>query len=190
MPVLKGRDAEQRRRDQVPDKIRKILRGAARAGATVIAADAKDRVASDAVREGVIVGRTKEVDGKITVRISVKEGWPRALGTWLEYGTSAHFIRVHDSQRGGRTAARVNELEKDGSTVIAGGRRVNNETEKGSIVIGGQFVGTTVHHPGARAHPWLRPARDIKSRDAIATAQEYINARVRRSGPVADGNDE
>jgi hypothetical protein len=183
MPVLKGREAEQRRRDQVPDKIRKILRGAARAGATVIATDAKERVASDAVREGVIVGCTKEVDGKITVRITVKEGWPRALGTWLEYGTSAHFISVDPNFAEGRTAARVNKLDKDAAK--------NGESGPGStLVINGKAVGATVYHPGAREQPWLRPARDIKARDAVAAAQEHINARVRRSGPVADGNDE
>lgn len=184
MPTLKGRDAEQRRRAAVPDKVRRILRGAARAGANVIAVDAKERVASDEVRDGVVVGRAKERDDTITVRITVKEGWPRSLGTWLEYGTSSHFISVDDSQRGGRTAARVNALEKDGSAVIAGARRVNNERAKGSIVIGGQFVGTTVHHPGARAAPWLRPARDIKARDAMAAAQEYITAGVKRAGLV------
>lgn len=183
MPILKGREAEQRRREQVPDKIRKILRGAARAGATVIATDAKERVASDAVREGVVVGRTKEKDGRITVKITVKEGWPRALGTWLEYGTSAHFISVDPNFAEGRTAARVNRLDKDAA-------KIGQSGPGGTLVINGRPVGATVYHPGAQEQPWLRPARDIKGRDAIAAAQDHINARVRRSGPVTDGNDE
>lgn len=183
MPTLKGREAEQRRRAQVPDKVRKILRGAARAGATVIASDAKERVASDAVREGVIVGRSKEVDDRITVKITVKEGWPRTLGTWLEYGTSAHFISVDPKFAEGRTAARINKLDNDAAK--------SGQSGPGStLVINGKAVGATVFHPGARAEPWLRVARDMKSRDAIAAAQNHITVNVRRSGLVANGIDE
>lgn len=175
MPTLKGRAAEQRRRDEVPDKIKRILRGAARAGATVIADEAKERVPSDAVREGVVVGRTKEQDGQIKVRITVKEGWPRSLGTWLEYGTASHFISVDPALSGGRTAQRINKLDADAAK--------NGEAGPGAtLVINGKPVGKTVLHPGARAQPWLRPARDVKARDAVSAAQEYINARVRRSG--------
>lgn len=182
MPTLKGRETEQRRRDQMPDKIRKILRGAARVGANVIASDAKERVASDAVRNGVVVGRSKDQDDRITVKITVQEGWPRSLGTWLEYGTSAHFISVDPNFAEGRTAARVNKLDKDAAK---DGRPGPGAT----LVINGKPVGATVFHPGTTAEPWLRTARDVKARDAISAAQDYITAGVRRSGLVADGND-
>jgi len=182
MPTLKGRDAELRRRAAVPDKVRRILRGAARVGANVIAADAKERVASDAVREGIVVGRVKERDDEIAVRITVKEGWPRALGTWLEYGTSAHFISVDPAFAEGRTANRINKLDADAAK--------NGQAGPGAtLVINGKPVGTTVYHPGARAEPWLRPARDLKARDAVAAAQEHITAALRRSGLVVDGDD-
>lgn len=183
MPTLKGRDAELRRRAAVPDKVRRILRGAARVGANVIAADAKERVASDAVREGIVVGRVKERDDEIAVRITVKEGWPRALGTWLEYGTSAHFISVDPNFAQGRTAARINKLDTQAAR--------DGEAGPGStLVINGKPVGATVYHPGTTAEPWLRTARDVKARDAVSAAQEYINTRVRRSGLVSDGNGE
>ncbi|KQM56695.1 hypothetical protein ASE69_03520 [Sphingomonas sp. Leaf208] len=170
----------QRRRNEVPDKIRKILRGAARAGATVIADDAKQRVASDAVREGVIIGRSKEVDERITVKIAVKEGWARSLGTWLEYGTSAHFISVDPNFAEGRTAARVNKLDTDAA-------KEGRSGPGATLVINGKPVGATVFHPGTSAEPWLRTARDVKARDAIQTAQEYITTRVKRSTPTTDG---
>lgn len=51
-----------------------------------------------------------------------------------------------------------------------------------SLVIGGKFVGTSVQHPGVDPHPFLRPALDLKIREAIAAAQAFIDARVRRSG--------
>lgn len=180
MPILKGREGMQRRRNEVPDKIRKILRGAARAGATVIADDAKQRVASDAVREGVIIGRSKEVDERITVKIAVKEGWARSLGTWLEYGTSAHFISVDPNFAEGRTAARVNKLDTDAA-------KEGRSGPGATLVINGKPVGATVFHPGTSAEPWLRTARDVKARDAIQTAQEYITTRVKRSTPTTDG---
>lgn len=181
MPTLKGREAMQRRRDEVPHKIRNILRGAARVGAAVIADDAKQRVASDAVREGVIIGRSKEVDDRITVKITVKEGWPRALGTWLEYGTSAHFISVDPNFAEGRTAARVNKLDKDAAKE---GRFGPGAT----LVINGKPVGATVFHPGTSAEPWLRTARDVKARDAINAAQEHITAGMKRAVPTSDGD--
>jgi hypothetical protein len=181
MPTLKGREAEQRRRDQVPEKIKRILRGAARAGATVIADEAKERVESDAVREGVVIGRTKEVDGKLTVRITVKPGWPRSLGTWLEYGTSPHFISVDPAFSEGRTAQRVNKLDADAAK---GGQAGPGAT----LVINGKPVGMTVLHPGARAQPWLRPARDVKAREAVAAAQGHIDASMRRSGHKPTGS--
>ena len=183
MPTLKGREAEQRRRDGVPEKIRRVLRGAARAGAEVIATDAKQRVTSDAVREGVIVGRSKEIDGRITVRISVKEGWPRSLGTWLEYGTSAHFISVDPTFSEGRTAARINKLDTEAA-------KNGHSGPRSTLIINGKPVGATVLHKGARAEPWLRVARTSKEAEAKAAAQSYITAHLRRSAPAAEGNGE
>lgn len=180
MPTLKGREAEQRRRDEVPAKVMRMLRGAARAGAAVIADEAKERVASDAVRAGVIVGRSTERAGTISVRITVKKGWPRSLGTWLEYGTSAHFISVDPNFAGGRTAQRINRLDADAA-------KEGRPGPGATLIINGKAVGATVFHKGSRAEPWLRPARDVKARDAVAAAQEYITARVRRSGPPTGG---
>jgi hypothetical protein len=183
MPTLKGWEAEQRRRDGIPDKVRRVLRGAARAGAAVIADDAKLRVASDAVRNGVVVGRATEREGTISVRIRVKDGWAKSLGLWLEYGTSAHFISVDPNFSEGRTAGRTNRLEAEAAkSGTAGPAR--------SLIIKGKPVGATVYHPGARAEPWLRPARDTKASEAVTAAQEHIYARLRGNGPVANGDDE
>lgn len=57
-----------------------------------------------------------------------------------------------------------------------------------SLVIGGQFVGTTVTHPGAQPEPFLRPTADTKEREALAAGQAYINARVKPSG-IVGGDD-
>lgn len=162
----------------LPEQITKLLHGAGRVGGKVIAAEAKDRSNSDDVSNNIVV-KTKNADGRIVVTVTVKPGyfWFRAL--WLEYGTSAHFISVDESQRKGRGIGRINQQVRD-----AGG--------DGSLVIGGKFVGETVWHPGARPHPFLRPALDIKEADAIAAAQSYINARVSKAGitVTTEGDDE
>jgi hypothetical protein len=102
------------------------------------------------------------------------------MGTWLEYGTSAHFISVDPNFAEGRTAARINKLDKDAA-------KEGRSGPGATLVINGKPVGATVFHPGTSAEPWLRTARDVKARDAIQAAQEHITARVKRSAPSSDG---
>ncbi len=169
MPTVTGKDDVARFFARAPKTLEeRVLRGAARAGMAVIAGEARDRVTSSDVREALVV-TSKAEPGRVTSRLSVKAGWARSVATWLEYGTSPHYISVDDSQRGGRSAARINKLAK-----------------AGTLVIGGQPVGSTVFHPGARPHPFMRVSLDVKEREAIAAAQSYINSRVSRSG-IAGG---
>lgn len=162
----------------VPAKMDAVLRGAARAGAKVVAAEIEANTPSEAVRENLRI-RSKAGDDHIKVTIDVKPGWARSLGTWLEWGTDPHFISVDESQRGGRSVSRIN-------------KQVRENEGNHSLVIGGAFVGTTVWHPGIRPHPVFRPALDHKGPEAIAAAQAYINARVSRAGisAVSDEGDE
>lgn len=174
MPTVTGKREVRDFIAQVPAKMDKVLRGAGRAGAKVISEEIKERTPSEEVREGLRT-RTKASDGRIVVRIDLKPGWARSVGTWLEYGTAPHFITVDDAQREGRSVKRINEMQKG---------------KAGSLVINGAFVGSTVFHPGARAHPAFRPALDIKESEAIAAAQSYINSRVTRSGIIATAEPE
>jgi hypothetical protein len=153
---------------------RKLLRGAAKAAAAVVMDEAKSRVTSEEVRDALTM-KSKAVPGRITVTITVAPGWARSVGTWLEYGTAPHFISVDDSQRRGRSVGRIN-------------RQVKSADGERSLVIGGQFVGTTVHHPGARPHPFLRVSLDLKQAEAIAAAQAFITSRVSPAGVT--GSDE
>lgn len=167
MPTVRGKSDVKRFIAQIPAELEnKVLRGAARAGAKVVADEIKARTPSEDVRDGVRI-RTQLGTGRIVVKIDVKPGWARSVGTWLEYGTAPHFITVDDSQREGMSAGRINKLGK-----------------AGTLVIGGKPVGKTVHHPGARPQPTFRPALDAKEGEAIAAAQGYINSRVTRSGIV------
>jgi hypothetical protein len=178
MPTVRGRADVSRYIAGVPGQMKPVLRGAGRAAAKVVADEIKQTTPSEEVREAVRI-RSEADDQRVRVTIDVKPGWARSVGTWLEYGTSPHFISVDDSQRGGVSVGRINQRVKE-----HGGHH--------SLVIGGNFVGTTVLHPGARPHPTFRPALDRKEAEAIAAAQGYINARVSRAGiaKVDDGDDQ
>jgi hypothetical protein len=158
----------------IPAKMQGVLKGAAKAGANVIADEIRARTPSQEVRDELRIS-VKTRDGGVSARIDLKTQWAQSIGTWLEYGTSPHFITVDDSQREGRSAARINRLGKE-----KGG--------DGSLVIGGNFVGKTVFHRGAQAYPVFRPAVDTKEQEAIAAAQAYINRSVARGtiGPEDD----
>ena len=121
--------------------------------------------------------KTTRGSEQVKVFIAPKPGWPLSVATWLEYGTDPHFISVDDSQRQGRSVARINRLAKEPDS-------------NHSLVIGGQFVGTTVFHPGARPEPAFRPALDTKEGEAIAAAQRYIDAKIARSGLAPESTEE
>jgi hypothetical protein len=174
MPTVRGKSEVKAFMARVPAQMTDVLRGAARAGAKVVATEIKERTPAEEVRDNLRI-RTKAGDDQIKVTIDVKPGWGRSLGVWLEYGTSPHFISVDESQRGGRSVGRINKLSQEHGA---------------SLVIGGQFVGKTVFHPGARPHPTFRPALDNKEAEAIAAARAYIDTRVTRAGIVGRSGDD
>jgi hypothetical protein len=199
MVAVRGREAVRAYLTRIPVEIAtKVLPGAARAGATVIADEAKaklgDRRAeveggakaliADAVKVNV-----KRKDGRVVARVHMK-GPGSYVANWLEYGTAPHFIRVDDEQRGGRSAGRINRLDKAAAEEGRNG-------PGGSLVIGGTFVGGTVYHPGAAAidngHGFLRSSLDLKGDEAVAAAQAYINQKATKAGlaslPVAPDDD-
>lgn len=171
MVSVRGKSDVMRFIAQVPaDVERRLLRGAARTAAKLVAAEAKERSVSSEVAAAIKV-KVEDNDERVVAKVQVK-GKGAYIAPWLEYGTDPHFISVDESQRNGLSIRKVNERTKD----------------KASLKIGGKFVGATVFHPGARPHPFLRPALDMREADAIRAAQNYINARVRPSGIA--GSDE
>lgn len=173
--TLTGRDEVSRFLQRLPGELTKVLRGAGRVGGKVIADEARLGTRSDDVRNGIVVKERLDGD-QVRVTVTIKPGWARSLAIWEEYGTAPHFISVDDSQRMGMSVGRVNSKVKDGS-----------------LVIGGQFVGKTVLHPGVDPHPFLRTALDRQRGEAVAAAASYVAARVTRGGidvPSELGDDE
>lgn len=174
MAKATGRDAVKRYMAAIPDYCRtKLLPGAARAGAKVIADEARDRCESDRVAAAIVVKARPVTDDTIRVVVTVKRGFTYSLGVWLEYGTSPHFIAA----LGGVGARKLNT-------------RLRDAKGKLSLVIGGQPVGPEVFHTGSRAFPFLRPALDVKEAEAIQAAQQFINTRLSRKGIGPDDMDD
>lgn len=146
--------------------VQNILVGAGRAAAKVVAKEAAERCISEDARSAIHT-QSGTRDGKVVAKVIVK-GPGAYIGVWLEYGTSPHFISVHDEQRGGLSV-----------------NKVNQRVAEGSLVIGGKFVGATVHHPGAKPHPFLRVSFDMKEGEALAAAQAYIDTRIANAGLFA-----
>ncbi len=170
MPTTRGRTEVSRFMADLPGQLtNNVLRGAARAAVKVIAEGAKQRSKSDEVAQAI---KTTVKVENITIigKVQVK-GKGAYIAPWLEYGTNKHFISVDDSQRQGRSVNRINKL-------------ANEPGSSHSLVINGKFVGTTVLHPGAQAHPFLRPALDDLGATAVAAAQQHINSKVTKAGIV------
>lgn len=174
MAKATGRDAVKRYIAAVPEYCRtKLLPGAARAGARVIADEARDRCESNRVAADIVVKSRPVSDDVIRVVVTVRRGFSYSLGIWLEYGTAPHFIAAV----GGFGARKLNDKLKDSKA-------------SPTLVIGGRPVGPEVFHTGSRAFPFLRPALDVKETEAIHAAQKYITTRLSRKGLAPDDMDD
>lgn len=169
---------------ELPVKVEKnVLRGAMRAGAKVIEKEAK-RLAPSAPpnsrnrkRYGLKAGALRD-----SIRVSVRTQRGRVVAkitagggdvfyaTMVEFGTAAHFISV-------RKEVRPSRMTRRGLRVWSI-RTINKAVKSGSLVIGKNFVGDSVHHPGAKKRPFMRPALDAKMGDAVMAAGEYMKKRL------------
>lgn len=164
---------------QLPGQIEtKVLRGAARVAAKVVAEEAKQRLGSKraetATGASVLIAdavkvRTKLAPNAAAIGKVIMKGPGAYVAPWLEYGTAPHLISVADSVSEGRTVKRINKLAREGS-----------------LVIGDKFVGASVEHPGFDEMPFLRPSLDLRFNDAVAAAQAHINSKVTRKGIIGD----
>lgn len=59
---------------------------------------------------------------------------------------------------------------------------LNKMAHRGSLKIGENFVGESVHHPGAQPKPFMRPAIDEKQGEAIRAVGEQIRKRLTKEG--------
>lgn len=141
--------------DELPPKIEKnVLRGGLRAASKLIASDAKGRVhtRSGLLARSIRFGVTRTAEGLMGYIRAGYVGGIRGFRVWW-----AHMV-----EHG--TMAHIIRATR-GKALILGGH-------------GGKPV-KEVQHPGARAHPFMRPALDERARDAVEAAAAYMRERLR-----------
>ncbi len=129
----------------LPAKIEaNALRGALRAGAKVIADEARAQApqVSGTLRDSIRVSM-RSIRGKVqaTVKAGGGKAWYASL---VEFGTAQHYIKPR----------------KRKSLFLAGLAR------------------EIVDHPGAKAHPYMRPAMDTQAQPALERVAEYLRTRL------------
>lgn len=160
---------------QLPVKLEKnIMRAAMRAGAAVIRGEARELVPVEMgdLRKSIRVS-TSSKGG--TVKASVKAGDKRAFyAHMVEYGTKPHLIKVHEEDR----PINYKLTRRRGVLTRVSMRTINRR----GLVIGNNFVGQQVDHPGARPSPFMRPALDNASDRAIQAFGGKIRERLTKEG--------
>jgi len=159
-----------------------IMRAALRAGAAVLRKAVQENVPvqDGALRKSIKVSariKGDEASAKVTTKL-----W---YAHFVEFGTAMHWIRVKEEERPWRNTRR-------GPRALSV-RTLNRMAKRGSLVIGTHFVGNAVEHPGATAHPFMRPAFDDKAADALKAVAAKIRDRLTVQGinvPVPEPADD
>lgn len=135
----------------LPLKVEKnIMRSALRAGAGIIAKEAKQNVPvqNGELRKSIRTGSNAK-KGKVeaTVKVGSKKVW---YSRFVEYGTAPHMIKA------GKNKPNLVFFGKSGKRVVT----------------------QQVAHPGAKAKPFMRPAFDTKGDEAVAAVAKRIRERL------------
>ena len=148
---IKGLAELQKALEQLPAKVEaNIMRAALRAGAKVIAAEAKQGVNSvsgdlaASVRYGAKIDKR---DGKV-------EAYIRAGGKAKKNRNNVYY--AHMVENG--TVAHIIKARPPNKMLAIGYAQVQ--------------------HPGSRKRPFMRPAMDTKAQSAIEAVREYIRNRL------------
>lgn len=95
-------------------------------------------------------------------------------------GELAKSLKVSARARGGRVTASVRPKGKNAYIarfVEYGTRPHKIRAKNGGLLLGNEFV-SEVDHPGARPHPFLRPALDSQAKEATVAVGNYIKKRL------------
>lgn len=172
MVNVKGLAELQKFLDQLPAKMEaNILRSALRDGANVV----KDQAAQNI--HNVSGDLAKSL--KVTTRIDKRRGivWAKVkakhfTAPFVEHGTRPHLISVREEDK----AINVRRSFKLGRLVRESMTTINRKLR--ALKIGNTFVGS-VDHPGAKPHPFLRPALDARAREAVVAVGNFIKAKLK-----------
>jgi HK97 gp10 family phage protein len=174
---VKGLAELQKKLDEIPAKIEgNVMRGAMRYAMKPVKDVAELNIQSD----------TGELAAGLKIYTILKNGVVKSVlaargsegyrAMWLEFGTKPHFIKVQEEEKkfNIRRSAKLGVLVRESMTTI----------NRRALQIGSNFVGPVVHHPGAKPHPFLRPALDSEAQNCVLRAGEYIKARLLKKNGI------
>lgn len=149
---------------------KKMQTAAYRQALTAAAAPIRDEAKLRAPRKsgrlaaGIKTGSPrKNQDGSF--QVSVRLTGPDAfVGHFIEYGVSPHLIAKAVGGGRGRVALRK---------AVGDGQKIG-----GVLKIGDDYVSGVISHPGFAAHPFMRPALDLKADEAIQAFADRIRAYI------------
>ena len=147
----------------LPAKIEgNVMRGALRAG---------QKTMMEAVEKSIRIRFNRK---------SMKRGWINSYliagnadayyAHMVEYGTAAHFISVKKEAAPARMTRRG--IKSYGISTI------NKMVNRGSLMIGKNFIGQSVSHPGGKPKPFMRHAFDANSDKSLNAMVEYMKKRI------------
>lgn len=175
---VKGLSDLQKLLNTLPAKIEQnALRGALRAAANVVKKEAQALVPkqSGALRDSIRVS-VRARYGKVTASIKAGGGPTKKqvrttpsgrtsvkysnayYAHMVEYGTRAHYLKS----------------QKTKAWRLVANKQASSGFAKRLVVTGE----TGAMHPGARPHPYMRPALDNRAGDALVAAGEYLKKRL------------
>lgn len=156
---------------QMPARIeRNIMAGAITAGIRVILAETKIRAPENKIKQALSIRQKKAGRGQIIREIYIKQrkGMDTFYAKFFEFGTASYYTGK------GRTVGKPYMIPKKKKSKV--------------LKIGSNFVRKKVMHPGVKPRPFLRPALDIKSAEAVRTVASYIRLRLpMETGQAARG---
>lgn len=154
---------------QLPVEVEtKILRQGMAKGANAVRDEARLNVAveSGGLRRSIKTSRNTK-NGQVVAKVKLK-GPHAFLGIFQEYGVAPHLISVEEG-------AKPTKRKRDGRVVPLSMGTINKMVDRGSLVIGGNFVGKMVQHPGHASRPFMRPALDTKAAEVVSVVGEYLS---------------
>jgi HK97 gp10 family phage protein len=149
-----------------------VMRGALRAGQKVIMDEAKALVPVDQgdLRDSIRISYRARSKKFGWTRMHLIAGNKKAYNAhWIEYGTASFYTGR------GRTVGKPYIIKAKDSQ----GKELKNKQKRAALRIGSKLVGQVIH-PGIKPQPFMRPAFDRASGQAITAAVTYIRTRLHK----------
>lgn len=149
---------------QLPEKLeRNVMRSALRAGAKHMAEKVKSNIPVAKPNE-VNVDKYGGYEGAL--RDSVR------IGTRSKRGVVTAYVRAGGNSKGKSADTYYAQWVEYGTT------RHNIDSKHGYLKINGRRVKAPVSHPGAKPHPFMRPAVDSESENSVVVIGNTVKERL------------